>query len=410
MRDSHLPDAVRSMGPRAREDARAIASKYNLDLNDASDAAFLVDTVRLRNERDAISDARHEELTNHAINKAGLSTAQAAEVRNALRVGSLLSEAPSGPVLPSPNLIVVLDRVEISGSASPLRGPALGTYAVDNLAIGAGDVAQYVAKNIGERPWLQVALTVLDVAAGPVAFAVREAISASVIGDKLREAQEFVQETISGRFSAMGYGDDEAFSGGVGAMSILGVTVGSARQAIGNVRSVVAKRNHHGAGGRLDPSYVKELGLPAGTSIRTRPDANVNQRLYADAWDKDAQRLRYRDPATGDWKPVSFNDPLTRDHVLSQRNVVDLAKEYGANAKQVEHLMTWDENFQLLPRSLNSSKGDSMGTNWTSYPGSDGARVPIPLQQQRALQDRQDTIRANMDRWLRDQGLTSRRG
>jgi hypothetical protein len=409
LQDSALPVEIQGMPRHARDDAHALASNHELDLDSDRDQSWLIDAVKLRNEPWTISDNRRQELVNEAIDRARLSEKSAEEVRVVLRNGGLL-DAPEAAVDNDPS-VIRFPRVEVRGKAGAAFEPALGAFQADGMAISAGDVAKYVYSNIKERPWLQTALTVLDVAAGPVAWSVREVISATVIGEKLAEAQEFVQETISGRFSAVGYEDDQAFSGGLGAMLVLGVAAGGTQRALASIGNVLTKARRHGAFGRLGQTYVKELGLADGTLISTRPSTSVNKRLYADAWDANAGRLHYRDPATGEWKAVSFSDPLQRDHILSQRQAVDLLKQYGVTNKgDVERILTWDDNFQLLPRSINSSKGDRMGLAWTSYKGEDGVRIDIPLEQQVALQRRQTAIRADMQQWLESQGYKSNGG
>jgi hypothetical protein len=318
------------------------------------------------------------------------------------------------------------------GSHHENTGPALELGRVDINGSRAGsaqsDVVYYGARVLDHGSALTertVELLGGKTNAEIVAFGVQAAvggvprtIASYAIDFVTGPAREKVGEALGGLIAEHGFdsagadpqrlADINAVSRALGGFGV-DLILGNARQVVEgglNVRSLHNMRSYGGVHDR----YVKELGFPEGTVIRNTPSAERNRQLFGEARHPVTGELGYIDPASQKWTKALDSDPLTRDHILSQRDIVDLSKQYGANAKQFEHLMTMDDNFQLLPRSINSSKGDSMGLKWESYPGSDGMRVSIPLEQQRALQFRQDAVRANMEAWLRSQGLTRRGG
>lgn len=169
-----------------------------------------------------------------------------------MRNTGLLPDAPASapltdgdvPVLPD----AILQTVVVTGESRKLD-TALGNRKIDKLAVGAGEFAIQVSKEIDSRPWLKAGLIALDVAAGPVAFAVRETIAASPIGTAIEAVQSRIQEEVSGRFERAGWTGEEALAGGVGAMAVTGLAVGGAKMLVKGVRGVMAKlrggRNEH---------------------------------------------------------------------------------------------------------------------------------------------------------------------
>jgi hypothetical protein len=136
------------------------------------------------------------------------------------------------------------------------RGEYLGN-SVDVTMIGAGELVQEFGKKIEENPVAKYALMGLDIAAGPAAFAIRQGIDHSFIGDAIRNGQEAFVEHVGGKLSGVGYSDSESLSGGVGGLTLLMM---GAQGFVGGVKNVVNTLEQVASRGSLR----KALGLATG--------------------------------------------------------------------------------------------------------------------------------------------------
>ncbi|MFK3647531.1 LysM peptidoglycan-binding domain-containing protein [Lysobacter enzymogenes] len=103
---------------------------------------------------------------------------------------------------------------------------------IDQGLIGTGYVGREVSENIEKRPWLKVAAVGLDVAAGPVKFAVNQAIQASPVGDLIESATGAVAKYVDDKLSSVGHNERDSTDGGLGGVMIGSMIAGGAWYAI----------------------------------------------------------------------------------------------------------------------------------------------------------------------------------
>ncbi len=78
------------------------------------------------------------------------------------------------------------------------------------------------------------------------------------------------------------------------------------------------------------------------------------------------------------------------------------------NYQEAKHCQTIHASSKYSSENINNSKHDRMGLDWTSMPGPDGTKVPIPMESQIELHNRQIEIRDAMEAYLTSQGLKKR--
>lgn len=133
---------------------------------------------------------------------------------------------------------------------------------IDQGLIGTGYVGREVSENIEKRPWLKVAAVGLDVAAGPVKFAVNQAIQASPVGDLIESATGAVAKYVDDKLSSVGHNERDSTDGGLGGVMIGSMIAGGAWYAIKKL----------GASGLLAPtnyssrSWRSQIGSIGNTS------------------------------------------------------------------------------------------------------------------------------------------------
>ena len=76
---------------------------------------------------------------------------------------------------------------------------------------------------------------------------------------------------------------------------------------------------------------------------------------------------RYIDPVTN--KLVYTDEVLSADHIIPQRVIVNLPGFAELTYEQQTSVLNYLPNFQGLPRSMNSSKGGTLASQWTEYAG-----------------------------------------
>jgi len=122
----------------------------------------------------------------------------------------------------------------------------LGKVALDEMVIGAGEVAAHITKFIDDKPYLKYGLVALDVAAGPAAFAVREMIAASPVGQALEQGQEKVFSFIEKQYKSVGRSDVQSTQAAGGAVTLGTLGVGGAVAALRALKKVDFNTNLEG--------------------------------------------------------------------------------------------------------------------------------------------------------------------
>jgi hypothetical protein len=150
----------------------------------------------------------------------------------------------AGPLVPYSN-IAADDRQQYESGISSLpteyasqytqtdeSSPFLGSKFADNTAVRVGGYGVELGAQIAERPWLGATLVVLDVAAGPGMFAVREGIMASPVGKYIKDKQTEAMHYLADQFSDAGYGTEQANYGAAGTFLIGAGMVMGAKQGL----------------------------------------------------------------------------------------------------------------------------------------------------------------------------------
>ncbi|MDX3905609.1 MAG: LysM peptidoglycan-binding domain-containing protein [Pigmentiphaga sp.] len=154
-----------------------------------------------------------------------------------------------------------LPTVVVSASAS---SPFLGHYTVDDMAVGAGRVVQRIGEEIDRNPLAKLALKALDVAAGPVAFALREAVMMTPLGDAITRGQAAVAGYMAQGFGEAGYDFDESNLGAMGSMSVGALALGGVTGAVKSLRALGL--------GNTGTSAAVDAAV-GGRTLSQRPDA-----------------------------------------------------------------------------------------------------------------------------------------
>ncbi|MBN9474025.1 MAG: LysM peptidoglycan-binding domain-containing protein, partial [Burkholderiales bacterium] len=113
--------------------------------------------------------------------------------------------------------------------------PFLLARALDDMTVGAGRVVEQLGQAIESNPIAKAGLMALDVAAGPAAFAVRQAVSMTELGRIIERGQEQALGYLVGRFDLAGYDGAESGSGAIGAMALGSALLGGATKAVGDL-------------------------------------------------------------------------------------------------------------------------------------------------------------------------------
>ncbi|WP_231870136.1 hypothetical protein [Grimontia celer] len=127
---------------------------------------------------------------------------------------------------------------------------------VDDLLIGAGEFSSYVAQNIDDNPYLKYGLMALDVASGPAAFVIREAMMASPVGELVVTAQEAALNSAEGQFSRNGYSDADSIHGAGGVVSVAGIAVLGATKLVKGLNDIGLPERSNAS---IFRQYVREV-------------------------------------------------------------------------------------------------------------------------------------------------------
>jgi LysM repeat protein len=155
----------------------------------------------------------------------------------------------------------------------PGVGSVLGET-VDSLLINVGEVAMDVADTIERHPWLSFGLTLIDVAAGPAMFVVREAFNASPAGQWLSGKFEELSQWVAGKFVDAGYTTREAAAATAGGVIIGGLIIGGAKAALKRWTGLSGKINNFIAGKKRD--HDTERANARNNNLRTHTFNNLD--------------------------------------------------------------------------------------------------------------------------------------
>ncbi len=216
-----------------------LAKRFNADPANAQDREVLERAlIILRSDRSSLEVRR--ETVRDLIQLAGVDDKQSAEIMSVYDSTVFARESEPGTISSEEDLLnqpPYLGDGPIQIVVYGTMDAAFGWRAADDMLIGAGEFASYVSENIEERPWLKYGLLAIDVATGPAAFAVREALMASPVGDLVETGSAKVMEEAQGRFEETGYSASESMHGGGGAFAVLLVA------AMGALATVKALKN-----------------------------------------------------------------------------------------------------------------------------------------------------------------------
>ncbi|MPS29660.1 MAG: hypothetical protein E2576_07185 [Alcaligenaceae bacterium] len=199
----------------------------------------------------------------------GMSEDLVNETMKPFRAEGLFSKA-----IALPNVQSTVESSEALGMLAPIIvvakisqpfQPFLATAQLDDMTVGVGRVVERLGQAIESNPIAKLGLMVLDVAAGPAAFAVRQAISMAELGKFIERGQEQALDYLVGRFDLAEYDEAESASGAIGAMALGSALLSGATKAVGDLARLA-----RGAGPvvyQMPPQKVESL-LP---SRRCRP-------------------------------------------------------------------------------------------------------------------------------------------
>nr|WP_305089270.1 hypothetical protein [Massilia sp. YIM B04103] len=189
------------------------------------------------------------------------------------RLGNAFHGRRDVQAIPSDDMSNV-NKAILTGAATPERTAAFGALAVDGVLQGSGRLVNSFGETLAANPLARYALEGLDFAAGPAIWAARKAVTNfTPVGEMLEHGQEAIINNFADRFSSVGYGADDAMSGGVGGLTLgtmAATGIGGALTRLSGVSNILTSvRNRLGA---LAPDvsispFAHELSR--GSSIRT---------------------------------------------------------------------------------------------------------------------------------------------
>jgi hypothetical protein len=223
-----------------RAQAKGMAESLELDFSDRA----------VRNKLYAAIKASHSIDSEHRINAAtdvlalkysGDELNEQVDLMN--RYFNIQPTVTAGPLVPYSNIAADGQQDESGISSLPTEyasqytrtdesSPFLGSKFADNTAVRVGGYGVELSAQIDTRPWLGATLVVLDVAAGPGMYAVREGIMASPIGKYIKDKQTEVMHYLADQFSDAGYGTEQANYGAAGTFLIGAGMVMGAKQGL----------------------------------------------------------------------------------------------------------------------------------------------------------------------------------
>jgi hypothetical protein len=118
---------------------------------------------------------------------------------------------------------------------------AFGSTYVDDGLVGAGNVFEKIGQTIESNPAAKYALIALDVAAGPVAYAAREAIANSPIGKFKQKIEEKAADFVAGKMENVGRDTPESQHAGAGAVGLIEMAAGGALAGLKRASGAISK-------------------------------------------------------------------------------------------------------------------------------------------------------------------------
>lgn len=167
----------------------------------------------------------------------GMSEDLVNETMKPFRAEGLFSKA-----IALPNVQSTVESSEALGRLAPIMvvakisqpfQPFLATTQLDDMTVGVGRVVERLGQAIESNPIAKLGLMVLNVAAGPAAFAVRQAVSMAELGRIIERGQEQALNYLVNSFDLAGYGGAESASGAIGTMALGSALLSGATKAVG---------------------------------------------------------------------------------------------------------------------------------------------------------------------------------
>ena len=264
--------------------------------------------------------------------------------------------ATAGPLMPYRDISADETQLHASGiSTLPTEysnqyaqveepSPFLGSRFADNTAVRVGQYGVELGAQIAKRPWLGATLVVLDVAAGPGMYVVREAIMKSPVGNYIKEKQADVMYYLADQFSDAGYGTEQANYGAAGTFLIGAGMVMGAKQGLNLLRNAwgkltgVGKGNNIGSvASKFDPVIGK---IPATQYAKLRSQSVHNA-------DSDTLMLGKFNPVPGpNGKPIAGPASYIERAKAEKAMYFDMGDSW--NSTQTSFSLSRDEMFSAF--------------------------------------------------------------
>jgi hypothetical protein len=225
-------EATKDLSPEAKERALDLAYSFDgvdkelgIDRDSAlnrirGDASAAEALARAAETQTNPGDYTGEEAKDIAID---LVRALAGEDAAKASIGAFRSIAPFFNSSPLPPIATQLSLSQETGFNFLQAG-------FDAL-VGVGSALNYIEENINSNPFLSYSLLAVDIAAGPVSYAVREAVMASPIGDIIETGVDTVANFIFDSVASLGLDPNKVFLAASGTV-FLGTVAFGARAAL----------------------------------------------------------------------------------------------------------------------------------------------------------------------------------
>ncbi|MDK2123925.1 hypothetical protein, partial [Parachitinimonas caeni] len=141
----------------------------------------------------------------------------------------------------------------------------------------------------------------------------------------------------------------------------------------------------------LSKTHLKKLDLELDWAIKISLPGPTKE-MFANAYDKASGMFKYINPATNKLEYIG-RDAVSVDHIFPVSKILSLDNVNKLTPNQLEEVLSHGPNLQVLPKWINSSKGDLLGNAWSSFPETKGS--PTRMQINPAYQ--RDLLRQQMD-------------
>lgn len=280
-----MPPQLRNLSKEQQARVMNLAGRVGADINDPNALNVLIRAGETYSDK----YLSREEISSRTADYLRLGGASDSEVQEVL-------DLYSRNKIFEPQGVVSIEQVADGESyATELQAPrqaAFGSAYVDDALVGAGAVLDTIGKTIDANPIAKYALIGLDVAAGPVAYAVRETLDRTFIGDVRRAAEDRVGDYASDKLSSVGRSQEQADYGGAGAVGLLSLVGGGAVAALAKATKVLRASAQKRAAQEVRQKAMEEYRatidnefgqLPGGgTFVGTRKKMTPKERAFAD--------------------------------------------------------------------------------------------------------------------------------